>query len=483
MFSKSAVIAVMHSARKRHNKNTPGDQVDPGLTQSDRPDDGDTHTATGSTLQTRVRKIFKRLFRSRNVKSSSEGLLLEEDLVEALQNGFVLRRKAQDQNRQLEVNIKALDETIERTAESKLKSEQRLEALEANSSENAQQQLPTARQHLESVSTFARGLEVHKYKQERKLMRSKEREQGIKAKISAALEEAFEHGGALAQVDEVDPTVEFDLQEFLDSAATVLAIPELADEPAPANDPEFQPGPDAGPEPKPEREEEESSQDNDLESVRNDPTEEELLRTYATMKTYARLAEVEFDMRHDVFEEEREENDRAEECGEDFESALALDLRHLQVTQRLTRAVALAEEDLMRAKQAVLAADIAVPGSDLESGFKDDVNDGYRVSLEQEMMDKSVDKPRLRKWLAGIPDFQVGAGDSVPEKLLADEAAFQDWDAASVEIWESVSLVAEGSDRRRIDQWRELASSRNAVSVSAPPALYIAASTDENHAP
>lgn len=78
----------------------------------------------------------------------------------------------------------------------------------------------------------------------------------------------------------------------------------------------------------------------------------------------------------------------------------------------------------------------------------DDVEDGYRMSMELDLV-ASAPSPKIKNWVTDIPDL---ASPSFNERHdVADH-----WDAKDVDISDSLSLVAEGDDRKRIERWREI---------------------------
>lgn len=83
-----------------------------------------------------------------------------------------------------------------------------------------------------------------------------------------------------------------------------------------------------------------------------------------------------------------------------------------------------------------------------------DVEDGYRVSEEVEGIEPGQDS-RVQKWLKDVPSS--GEEDGLP--LPADEPAEEPidaeaWNAPAPELWESLSMVAEGRQKKRITRWR-----------------------------
>ncbi|KAK3050619.1 hypothetical protein LTR09_008259 [Extremus antarcticus] len=163
------------------------------------------------------------------------------------------------------------------------------------------------------------------------------------------------------------------------------------------------------------------------------------------IKFYAVLAT--FDRREERFVDLEEARDIKKAAGEEVESSLAFDLERLDDTRRYTRNLAEAEEELEDAKAAAVAGGVQVPGSEVESGFVDMVDDGYRVSYDEAI--KSLTNPvTVEKWLGGIGEEMLEPEEKVEETVEVDE-----WDATSVSPWETASAVAEGADRKRIDRW------------------------------
>ena len=172
----------------------------------------------------------------------------------------------------------------------------------------------------------------------------------------------------------------------------------------------------------------------------------------AVWNAYRRLqsAQVAFDHR---------EVDRAAEFQANFEAANNgeatidatpedFDLRWLEREQHLTRELIEAETALGEAKAAAVEAGVDVPLDDRASGFVDDVADGYRMSMEQEYI-ASVPSPKVKNWLSEIPEL---ASPSFNERFEEGD----EWEAKDVGISDSVSVVAEGNERRRIDKWRKV---------------------------
>ncbi|KAK3714046.1 hypothetical protein LTR37_008075 [Vermiconidia calcicola] len=160
-----------------------------------------------------------------------------------------------------------------------------------------------------------------------------------------------------------------------------------------------------------------------------------------------------------------EERERKIGEGEEVESQEAFDHYQLEMIRSWTRDIVEAEADVEQAKEAVIAAGLQIPGSQVASGFVDDVNDGYRLSLD-EAIKRATNPVRVQKWVDALPDPEPpspASSDSLPEdsicdrsESLAEGVEVDDWDAQSVVICDSWSLVADGAEKRRIDKWRRI---------------------------
>ncbi|KAK5125486.1 hypothetical protein LTR85_000596 [Meristemomyces frigidus] len=189
-----------------------------------------------------------------------------------------------------------------------------------------------------------------------------------------------------------------------------------------------------------------------LEAVPLTPAQQavaDLKNAYWTAEQRLDEAQVAFDRREHDRAEEWQANYDAVERGEEAadSSPEEFDLRWLKRNQELTHEVVEAETALAEAKATALAAGIEVGAEDQTSGFVDNLEDGYRVSFEHDQI-VSVPEPKVSKWLSNIPDQ---ASPTSPDMVEVDE-----WDTQTVGISDSVSLVAEGPDRRRIEKWRRI---------------------------
>lgn len=105
-----------------------------------------------------------------------------------------------------------------------------------------------------------------------------------------------------------------------------------------------------------------------------------------------------------------------------------------------------AEEDRDAMKMKAVEEGVDIGDDDRSSGFMSLESDGYRESREVEVTEQIVPEQFLA-WMDSIPEHSAWEdSDELPE--------LDEWDARSVEVWSSVSVVARGSDRRRIDRWQ-----------------------------
>lgn len=122
------------------------------------------------------------------------------------------------------------------------------------------------------------------------------------------------------------------------------------------------------------------------------------------------------------------------------------DLAMLQKKQQATRALIDAEHALDATRQQAFTLGVVRYSWDQESGFGTDGDDGYTPSLEEHLA-QQVDRARIERWMdgAGTDDrsyFRSGEGD--------------EWECRSVNLDDSISVVASGKERTRIDRWRAM---------------------------
>lgn len=115
--------------------------------------------------------------------------------------------------------------------------------------------------------------------------------------------------------------------------------------------------------------------------------------------------------------------------------------------QDLTRALIDAEAYYEDAVKRAKALGVLMNQLDQESNFASDISDGYPVSDEASVR-AAVDTTFIQSWNDNIVD-------SGPEELEESREP-DDWDARTVGISDSVSVVDHSRNRRRIDRWREI---------------------------
>lgn len=174
--------------------------------------------------------------------------------------------------------------------------------------------------------------------------------------------------------------------------------------------------------------------------------EQHVLQQYQKAKKGAEEAQYQFQLTEYRHEQEEQRFAAGRAAGEEMGSPTEFDLKLLLDKKRLTRNLVEAEEDLKLAKTKAIEEGVYLDDGERSSGFLDRESDGYAESRAGQPAGV-LDPGEFMQWLGGITeDCGSRDGDSTPD---VDE-----WDARSVEMWDSVSLVAKGSDRTRIDRWR-----------------------------
>ena len=133
-----------------------------------------------------------------------------------------------------------------------------------------------------------------------------------------------------------------------------------------------------------------------------------------------------------------------------------LDLQILQKQQRATRLLIEAEDAYDGAERHVEALGLGDILADPQAYYRGEVYDDFPPRSPQgPSMSPTLaaDRPRIEAWMASVP------GPAEVDAQGREEAGpveGGDWDARSVDVFESVSVVAGGLDRRKIAEWREL---------------------------
>jgi hypothetical protein len=193
------------------------------------------------------------------------------------------------------------------------------------------------------------------------------------------------------------------------------------------------------------------------------PTEEQaeekqkqvLINNYAQCRMIYHVEADAFDDREDqAYHLTRQRRERID-AGDQVESQLDFDLKQLETTRNYTQRLIEAEANFEAAKAAAVAAGVQVPGSEISSGFVD--NDGDRLSADEEE-ELEINPARIDKWVACVKDAQAFYDPEdicdLSQDTIFDIVEVDDWDAQSIDIPDSMSMVADGSYRKRIDRWR-----------------------------
>ncbi len=156
-------------------------------------------------------------------------------------------------------------------------------------------------------------------------------------------------------------------------------------------------------------------------------------------------AEEEFDRYQDYHGTDPNARQRAAVAGLEIESRTDLDLFNLKRGQELTRRLIEAEDAV---RTAHLEARMAGLNDDQAS------NSGKQMETDDESLEvelrASTDMPSVERWLE---DLEPDATSDIPPDNEADDWNFEVDD----QVWESVSTMAQGSERERIDRWRAIA--------------------------
>ena len=130
------------------------------------------------------------------------------------------------------------------------------------------------------------------------------------------------------------------------------------------------------------------------------------------------------------------------ECSRTVFDVLALD-----TLRNITGELVEAEADLESALAHGKALGIIVNDYDQESGFVDDVNDGYAAS-EVAAFTADLDRTFINAWNEDVSNSEdlKSQGSEEPDE----------WEAESVGISDSISCVDYSRNRRRIDRWRKI---------------------------
>ncbi|KAK4508112.1 hypothetical protein PRZ48_001850 [Zasmidium cellare] len=142
---------------------------------------------------------------------------------------------------------------------------------------------------------------------------------------------------------------------------------------------------------------------------------------------------------------DRRELDREKDRQTTDQSPEAFDIHWVHRFRELTTQLIAAEAAFTAAKVAANEAGIDIGGEDQCSMFLDRDDDGYRESHDAACT-ASAPRDKILQWVDGISD------EADPGELCGD-VEVDEWDAPEMDLSDSVSCVAVGSWRSKIDQW------------------------------
>ena len=155
-------------------------------------------------------------------------------------------------------------------------------------------------------------------------------------------------------------------------------------------------------------------------------------------------AQVEFDELPELQEQQKRQYRclRREEQADFPESEL--DLLQLQDARRATRALIEAEEAFKEVRARVHGDGIFSNDIDSEITLSEYTSMGSGAGYDPALMNPSFEPTRVQAWAEKVSQCQ-GQEDTDPE---VDE-----WDSRTVTVSDSISVIAEGNERRLIDRW------------------------------
>ncbi|EHL03202.1 hypothetical protein M7I_0715 [Glarea lozoyensis 74030] len=149
---------------------------------------------------------------------------------------------------------------------------------------------------------------------------------------------------------------------------------------------------------------------------------------------------------HEVYEAKLKDYNELVDAGVDLDTTrtefdVLLLQEEIEATQDLGRAELDYKVAIHDAQQLGVIFKDEEQDSDFLEQFRAQENDGYRLSIEHDLIDH-VDSHRIEKWMGMTSDGEPAA------------PACDDWDFKSIGFGEGVSVIAEGFSRKRIDHWR-----------------------------
>ena len=136
--------------------------------------------------------------------------------------------------------------------------------------------------------------------------------------------------------------------------------------------------------------------------------------------------------------------------GEHNHTRTEFDVIGFIATRELTQKLTAAEKGYESAVARGRALGMILNHASQESHFRNESDDGYRESREASAI-AGVDRSFIKAWIAQVEEYEHAPSPNFVE--------FDEWDARTVELCDSVSLVDRSKGRKRIDRWREMCES------------------------
>ncbi|KAL8819416.1 MAG: hypothetical protein Q9191_007741 [Dirinaria sp. TL-2023a] len=195
------------------------------------------------------------------------------------------------------------------------------------------------------------------------------------------------------------------------------------------------------------------------------PAESELLEEFRAARQRLLEAQLDFDSLPFVQEEKIIEYRQLQREGLAQFSESDLDLYHVQMGREITRALIDAEQAYSEACAKVRGLGLLEIGYDQESGLGDCTNYDCSSFIDQAGPAASFNPSFVEAWADEVcQSHEEDMMDIAPET--------DDWEARTVTMSDSVSVVAAENERKQIDRWRDVCEGRgNACDalVSAVP--------------
>ncbi|SMR51184.1 unnamed protein product [Zymoseptoria tritici ST99CH_1E4] len=368
-------------------------------------------------------------------------LTISSDLSAKIQKMVISKRNFEAEKVRAKARSEAVKKFSSELRTAKVKHQSRIASEEARQSvpdEEKSDKISSLRQELEMLELLSENMTAVKTNIELNLSARADGLAAAQAAVSAYLEDAFVY----AQLSEPDagaspePVPEYDLQEEYQTLRDQME--------------EINGGP-------PARQTLDTSDDH-LRANKpvQTPAQEAMLQASTDLwhaRERLQQAQNRFHARDEIRRDEYQQNIELEEAGQPTldVSNEAFDCRWVKCITDMTRELIEAEDAVEQAKIAAREAGLPCEDDRQSSCFADDADDGpdgpFR-SGDPDTSEHVAAEPRVLDWF----DSLVEAGDA--EFMGAAEV--DDWDYSEAGMSDSLSMVAQGSDRRRIDKWQQV---------------------------